>query len=193
MIVSPPRHRDQHTSPAGNLGVIQTAVIRRPLCSTTGRRKPVRLPSAVDCSSRRWWVLAVALSGDWGPNWGRDYPTCTKGASAWSAGTNALQNAAFRRLVRRPEPARTTCGHSRMNCSATSTAYGPNGGDRIRNRLAVSPQTNEGSEPAWPAPLVVELRQPVGVRPACDGGTLSTRRRLGRRGPWRRWRARGRP
>ena len=43
--------------------MIQTAVIRRPLCSTTGRRKPVRLPSAVDCSSRRWWVLAVARNG----------------------------------------------------------------------------------------------------------------------------------
>ena len=43
--------------------MIQTAVIHRPLCSTTGRRKPVRLPSAVDCSSRRSWVLAVARNG----------------------------------------------------------------------------------------------------------------------------------
>jgi hypothetical protein len=43
--------------------VIQTAVVRRPMCSTTGRRKPVRLPSAFDYSSRRWWVLALAFRG----------------------------------------------------------------------------------------------------------------------------------
>ena len=27
-----------------------------------------------------------------------------------------------------------------------------------RHRLAVSPQTSEGSEPAWPAPLVVGIK-----------------------------------
>ena len=32
----------------------------------------------------------------------------------------------------------------------------------------------------------------VRVRPACDGGTSSSRRRPDRRGPWRRWRVRGR-
>ena len=32
--------------------------------------------------------------------------------------------------------------------------HGPNGGDRIRHRLAVSPQTSEGSEPRGPLPSV---------------------------------------
>ena len=30
---------------------------------------PVRLPSAFDCSSRRWWVLAVAIQGSLIKKW----------------------------------------------------------------------------------------------------------------------------
>jgi len=61
-----------------------------------------------------------------------------------------------------------------------------------RHQLAVSPQTSEGSEPSWPAPLALESTWLRCVRPACDGGTPSSRRRQAPRAPWHTSMARAR-
>ena len=55
-------------------------------------------------------------------------------------------------------------------------------------------ESTKGSRPVMePAPLALESCWLNRVRPACDGGIASTRRRPDRRGPWRRWRARAQP
>jgi hypothetical protein len=55
-------------------------------------------------------------------------------------------------------------------------------------------KTERGARPSWrPAPLALESRWLRSVRPACDAATSCSRRRPDRRGPWRRWKAQGRP